>query len=229
MINLAFYFAIYRDETLALRLAQDVRRLYPAAEVVAIADGMVAPWLFPALHRLGVVTVQDTHLKRAGHGGAAAHRNLAVTLENTTADLLVQLDPDTILHRPFAAFPNDPWFGQIHVARCTWYPVVPMRCLHGACWGMRREVAELAVRSALLLAPTYCNRPILWEYPLPRDGGRRLPRLDLIWGHVAHQLGYSPTPWPDVAGGLLAAPVGPWAATHPHPYSTHSARPSLGD
>lgn len=219
-MQLAFYFAIYRDEPLALRLAQDVRRLYPHAEIVALADGPVAPWLFPALKRLGVVTVEDAHLKQAGYGGAAAHRNLAAVLTHTTAELLIQLDPDTILHRPFAEFPDAPWFGQVHISYCTWYPVHPFASLHGACWGMRREVAQLAIHREALLCPTYCNRSILWEYPLPRDGGRRLPRLDLIWGDVARRLGYGPAIWPDVAGGLLSAPVGPWAATHPHPSTT---------
>jgi hypothetical protein len=215
-VNPAFYFAVYRDEPLALRLAQDVRRHYPAAEIVAVGDGPVASWFHAAMAALGVAFVPGLHLKQAGHGGAAAHRNLQAVLSHTTADLLIQLDPDSILHRPFVEIPDDPWFGQMHVSRCTWYPVHPFGTLHGACWGMRREVAELAVRSGLLLEPAYCNRPILWEYPLPRDNNRRLPRLDLIWGDVARQLGYAPTTWAEVSGGLLMAPTGHWAATHPH-------------
>jgi len=216
MRQLAFYFAIYKDEPLALRLARQIRLHYPNAEIVAITDGEHGSSELQSIKNYGVIFVEGNHLKKWGCGGAGAHRNLAAALEFTQADTLIQMDPDAYLWRRFQQIPDQPWFGQVHISQCTWYPHSPMPCVHGGTWGMKREFARLALKSELLLDPLYSTSKTLWAYKLKRDNKRLLPRFDLIWGHVAADLGVQPSTWADVNGGLLAGDkVGGWAATHP--------------
>ena len=217
-MRLAFHFAIYQDEPLALRLAGQIRALYPTADIVAICDG---PADTDACQQLmsqqGVIVCEGEHLKQWGMGGASAHRNLQAVLGETSAELFIQLDPDSYLWRAFRSFPEADWFGQCHYSHCTMYPRVPMGCLHGAAWGMRREMAAAAVERELLLDPLYSTSKMLWAYPLARDSKRFVPRLDLIWGNVAAELGVTPTCWPEVSGGLMAGAHNTydWAVTHP--------------
>lgn len=217
-MRLTFHFAIYKDEPLALRLAAQLRSHYPDSDIIAVTDG---PAHLSTMNRLmteyGVIACQGQHLKQWGMGGAAAHRNLQAVLAETSADMLIQMDPDAYLWRPFAAIPQSDWFGQRHISQCTWYPHTPMPCVHGAAWGMSREMALAAIDSELLLDPMYSTSKTLWGYRLKRDGDRFIPRLDLIWGHVAAELGIVPECWDDVKGGLLAGShnLYDWAVTHP--------------
>lgn len=140
--NPAFVFNTYPgDFCLALRLIRLIRQHYPSAEIVACPDGRSAE--FEALSPGCYIQPRSTPLKRPDKVHLHSFQTLQAALEHTSADLLIQIDPDAYLSQPFKAIPDAQWFGQTF--QFPWQDGYTGKTMHGACWGMRRTLLERLV------------------------------------------------------------------------------------
>lgn len=211
----AFVFCVYRDELLAWRLIEALRRFYPENPILAIADGPPADGFAAVCARAEVMLHVGDRLKPLEFGGAHALRTLKLALE-MPGRRIIQIDPDTVVHKHFGDLPEADWFGSLRRVR-------GMMGVCGAAAGFSRQFAQRIIDSELLLDPKYKGQEFgydrygvhrhPWESPAPPLASRDLQIAD-----VAAQLGVAPADWPAVRIVFRESiPTGEWAATHPHP------------
>jgi hypothetical protein len=110
MSKLAFGFGIYQEWHLATRLVHLLKKHYPDATVIAIADGTHNSDFDRLCQDLGIIYKCDRRLKLPQHGGLWMLRLFQAFLDLTDADIQIKLDPDTLLWRKFAFYPDSDWF-----------------------------------------------------------------------------------------------------------------------
>ena len=132
-MRLGFFFATTaHDWHIAPRLIAQIQQHHPGAAILALVDGMVQNSLPGA-----TLVCSAEYLKRPDTIHTYSHRKIALALEHLPeAGIMVQLDPDTYLRGPLPPMPDADWFGVTCADRDQ------RKYLHGACWGMRRGLAE---------------------------------------------------------------------------------------
>lgn len=125
------------DWHLAPRLVAQIEQHHPGSGILALTDGMLQDSLPGA-----TLVCSADYLKRPATIAHYSHRKLALALEHLSdAEVLIQLDPDTCLQGPLPPLPDADWFGVCCADRDR------RKYVHGACWGMRRGLAEQLVEA----------------------------------------------------------------------------------
>lgn len=221
-MKLAFYFSIYQDELLAVRLVSQLREFYPSSQVVAITDGPSRNDRAKKYLSANATLVETKErLKTPGYGGLFTDRNLNIltTELDTDTDLVFKLDPDSYVWRKFNYFPNAHWFGGTFVDTVFNNP-----CCAGGCWGMRYG-AVLQLYESGLLTHDILKGISYDRYTKARNKKgdlhhkmKQVTREDVLVGWAMSQLEIVPCAWDEVylrqSGEVTQAPT-PVAVTHP--------------
>lgn len=215
-MKLCFFFNVYRDEPLALRLMSQLDRHYPGYRALAITDGPST--LTPSAD---TVVYEGDRLKRQGSLGQFIARNFRLCLQQD-ADLFIGLDPDTFVWKPFEQIPDADWFGQCNKSFVDPFQGLPV--VVGACAGYSRQVLEALMNSKLLEEDAIVNQAPIYR---PDLAGCEVPAEDYVIGWALSNLGFAPMPWPEnriMGGNVTQKQSGPpyiYAATHPCKAAIH--------
>jgi hypothetical protein len=214
-MSFAFVFSFFDDETLAKRLIRQLRQFYPNTDILCQADG-VNPPDFSEYAQINTVTyVEGGRLKPRTFGGQWTQRYLNLFLQQSTADVLIKVDPDSYIHRAFTDLPESlqaDLFGNLKTNHLGQVQV------RGGCVGYQRAAVQKLVESNLLLEAKYRDAT---RYSYRRKPDDPLLSLqDAIMADVAQQLQLQLHPWPEVRiyAGNEAPPANPglqFAITHP--------------
>jgi len=174
------------DGDLCSRAIQSILRYYPKAEIILMVDGALEDG-----DTLGFVeattVVHGGSLFSAEHGGAWALRWIRAALGRSSAEIIVRIDPDSLMIRPLKRFPNADLFGTL-MQHPKWGQFVQ----GGAC-GYTRAALERIERSGRLEQ----ERMKEMNYVHPRSG--RLCALDDVQVSVcAREEGLSLGAWGEV-------------------------------
>lgn len=218
MSNLAFGFGIYQEWHLATRLVHQLKKHHPTASAIAIADGTDNSRFRSLCQKVDVTYIKDRRLKLPQYGGSWTLRLFEAFLTLSDADILIKLDPDTMLWRGFSFYPDSDWFGTIS-------PAYRHPFARGGCVGFKRHAVERIVNSEILLNPVF-TKP---RYSYDRYGKHkhshechsteRLSLQDWILADVGYYLDLSLEPWSEVDIQFRDTPDNGdlrYAATHPH-------------
>ncbi len=186
--DLCFVAHTYRDGRRLAWMLAHLRRHYPGARVVVIADGDDDPNL-PAIARDHAAEfLAGDRLFPLHHGGKVVHRMLEVFLDRPCA-YLFKVDPDTGIHRRFRHLPRlDGFFGSLQVSQNGW-----LTSLQGGCVGHTLAAVRTLAASQLLLDPrlatdrqsTWACDPVIEQYCAERN----LVSTDWLLGWAATRLG----------------------------------------
>lgn len=218
MARPAFVLHVYHDQALAERLVKQIRIFYPEAPLLIIGDGVEVS---RELGQQGTV-FNGLRLKHKPSGAWTA-RYLRKGLDETNADVIVKIDPDTCLWRQFT-LPDADWFGT---------PSNSRKFLRGGAVGISRAAAERVLHSGLLMGPSpHCYaRFDTFKWPHEECDLAPLSCQDQIMGDVMQALGIGWTNWPDVyilGNPKREAPRGRYALSHPHPTNFRCAVAGTG-
>lgn len=217
-MQIAFVFGVYNEWSLASRLVNQIRTLYPQAPAIAICDGTFNADFAQLCDLKGISFIASDRIKLPQFGGAWSQRLFTEFLK-TDADILIKLDPDTYLWRCFTSFPDTDWFGTQANKYLYPYP-------RGGCVGFRRKCIERFIASNLLGHPKYKNHIFAydrygrwgWEHDLKQT--EPISLQDWVLADVAHQLKLKLGDWSEVNiqfRQIVANHGLRWAATHPMP------------
>lgn len=147
--NICFLFAVYQEFDLATRLLDQIKQFYPTADVVCVTDGTHDP-VFESiceLRRAEYIKGEQRKLRQLG--GSWIERLYQAAIDNSSADLIVQLDPDSFILRQFNYFPNADVSGSIVVGNNGY------SFLQGGCKLYKRETLRKILESGLLQDTEY--------------------------------------------------------------------------
>lgn len=236
MSPVCFVFHVWNDHELGKRLARQLRQYHPDSDIIAIADGAEAdqPGFAEFCQGLGVRYVVGDRLKTRLEGARWTERFMNLYLTHSDAPVLVRLDPDTFVHRPFAYFPPGDYFGQ-------WQNHEAGIHVQGACAGFSRRACTDLIESGLLHDPKYLlgtyhyERYGMYRHPDEAHSTEKVTAEDIVLGDIfSKRLDHlSISNWLEVAGGMLFRGIPPenadlkLAATHPVRYNTPEERANL--
>lgn len=218
-----FLFHVHDDQRLGMRLADQLRVLYPLADILCIADGIDNKGFkrYAKSHQITYLVGERLKLRR--HGGAWAERFLKFYLENSQAPYLIKLDADSYIWRKFESFPTADLFGAIRVNDRG------IKVLRGGCAGYQRSTVETILDSKLLqedeyrIESRYCyrRRSPRFKFPDEPEDWTLITSEDSQIGDIAEKLNLSMAEWDEVSGGIMFRETTPdnsdrrWAVTHP--------------
>jgi len=192
---------------------EHLRRAYPNAPVFCISDGWDHPAYAQVAAAFSVDYIRGERLKLISSGARWWDRFLGLALSYGTP-LIVKIDPDTFLHRPFRSFPAFDVFGTIgRIGE-------PGEHVQGGCQGIRRAAAEKILESGLCCDPIYQD-----PYTCPVAPGVPYSKVfmstDFTLVHMLRRLSLSYGDWSEVDSRFIGHMGSvPWkrdaAATHPH-------------
>lgn len=224
MESLCFIFNVYRDEEQAKNLVQQLKSTFPNAEIIGLLDGKPSGDIAPYLEPLQVEYIQGKRLKPQFNGGAWLERIFKIYLEESSADYLVKIEPDSTVFRPFNTIPDTEIAG-------TLIQIADGRELvHGGCVLFKREAAEKIVRSRLLENPKYkFDRRFgyrRYEPPYLQEGEVRSSEWiisgDAVLADIIQELNISVENWTEVSCGVHPREMASdkWAVFHPKKFKT---------
>jgi hypothetical protein len=164
------------DHEKAVKTVADLRRNYPRAEIVHLNDD------------------PPNRLKLPQFAGRWTERWMEAALA-TSADIIIKVDPDTLVIRPLADFPEADMFGVASKRRLCKGVIL------GGAYGFRRSAVEKIVGSRLLLDGKYTSTASMDYIFCEYRPGRKLEILSLqdpIVFDVVTLLGLTTAPWADV-------------------------------
>lgn len=214
-----FLFSTYKDELLAKRLIVELRTAYPEADIICLGDGRLANGFGAFCEAHGVIVERGKRLKLMATGGQWCDRVLQAFFNYSLAEVLIKLDPDSRLHRPFKHIPQADWFGDVRLDG-FFRPLI-----RGGCMGFSRDFAKRLLLSRLLENQMYDALPFgyLRYSTFLREGEARSEEwvsfTDGILADAAFRLRVAPTQWDEVCIKFrdpLPADTSPYAVTHPH-------------
>ncbi len=215
----AFLFHVYQDEPLAERLIGELRTHYPDADILCLGDGPVAEGFSDACQIHNVTFHPGDRLKPMEHGGQWCDRAFQFFLSHSQSPILVKLDPDSRLWKPFTAFPATDWFGDVR-PKGFFRPLI-----RGGCMGFSRSVVERITSSGSLSNPIYARLPFgylrysVFRWPDETPSEEWVGFSDGILADVMFRLGIPPVQWSEVCikfRDTLPADLSPYSVTHPH-------------
>jgi len=188
----------YKDQALAVKSVNRIRRFYPDENLYLISDGDEP--LIDELASVKATFIAGERLKLLEYGGAYIKRYLQVGW-NDGAELICVLDPDTAIFRRFnfKGMEKAEWFGTVLYKRTQ-----PWFCLGGLSF-FRRETIKKILDSGLLDDPKYTSGEpfyykrysdfrLRWEQ---RDEEKVLCR-DEVMADLMDRLSIKPSNFPDV-------------------------------
>lgn len=183
-----FILHVSRDE-LPIELALSLMRLYPEARKLSIVDGYCGDGWIDAAPYYGFKVMQSPRLKPARHGTRWLQRWInAAANHSWPREIVVRIDADCIINRPFIL----PQTGDIwgHVACHRHHRITYDR---GGITAYPRETLIRIKDSELLHDPVYTTTR--YQY---RNRGETFHCESLTMASIAHRLGLTHEPWPDV-------------------------------
>lgn len=193
---MVFYFNIFKDEIYCARLIHQIKKFYPDATIIAIADG---PCHNVDFFESETIFIQGERLKVKDRAMQFTQRNFTTVLENTDAEKIIKLDPDSYIWSSLLDPPDVDWAGSIR-DRMVWLGKI--KYCHGACWIMKRSAMQTILDSEYLLDTQYNNHWNLYErytskakYGDAIDIEETIPHEDFILGDVVRRLELSVGEW----------------------------------
>ncbi|MEM7583403.1 MAG: hypothetical protein AAF560_08495 [Acidobacteriota bacterium] len=224
--ELAFVVATYRQTELLERCLGDLRRFYPRATLLVVADGDPDPRLEPICARAAGTLLRGERLKLPGLGGAYWQR-MAQAFADTGCEYLVKVDPDSRFERRFRYLSRAGFFGTV-IGRDT-----PYHHVQGGCQVLRRRTVLRWLASGLLDDPVYrdvdgwCEAGPLRQRLLDYQQRSGVLAVDHMLFDMMRRLGVRAVPWHEVACWWPRPPLCPrglFAITHPHPLAAAEPR-----
>lgn len=224
MESLCFIFNVYQDEDRAKILTQQLKSTFPNAEIIGLLDGKPSGDIASYLEASLVRQINGLRLKPQVNGGAWLERIFKVYLEESRADHLVKIEPDSTVFRAFANISDTDIAG-------TLIQIVDGRELvHGGCVAIKREAVEKIVRSRLLENPKYkFDRRFgyrRYEPPYLQVGEVRSNEWiisgDAVLADLIQELNLSVQNWAEVSCGVYPREIASdkWAVFHPKKFSS---------
>jgi len=190
--SFAIVMAVYNERRQLEVFLRRAREVYPDVAITVVSDDgqdysdVCAPY--------GVKAIVGEPLKRIEHGAKWLHRLYQTFLdEHPDADVMMQMDPDAWLHRPFKAFPDADVFGEQAVASMMRTPGVRGTYIAGRARGVRRHAVEEFVNTREFLSQVYVNGQFVRQTggvscDLMFFYGCQRRRLSVkAWGEVTHR------------------------------------------
>ncbi|MBW4484876.1 MAG: hypothetical protein KME14_20265 [Tildeniella torsiva UHER 1998/13D] len=139
-MQLGFFFSTTpSDWHLAPRLVGQIEAFYPEAKILCLPDGF-SPGPLPG----AIVGDAAEPLKQPASIHQYSYRRCTLALAHLDGcEVLVQLDPDTYLQKPFTHWPQSQWAGSFMAVPTTGPPF--RKFMHGALWMMRRQLLQQLV------------------------------------------------------------------------------------
>lgn len=148
-----FWFSIYKEDiNLVKRLINQIKSLYPSAQIICVADGLnnLEAALICAICNVQFLSPKQ-HLHTQRFGGAWVERMFRTFLENSDASYLLRVEPDTLLQFCFKAVPKCDVTGNV-------LAIDDQRSyIHGGCVLFSREAVKKIVESGLLSDSKYAE------------------------------------------------------------------------
>lgn len=196
------------DWHLAINRLGMLRKVYPEAFILSIADGKVPSFYQEVCQLLSVDFVQAEAVKPFNTGGLWTHRYLKYGLQYET-DLMIRVDPDTAVFARFDHIPDSDIFANL-------IEMLDIKAIMGGCLGFKRRAAQKIVNSEILLAKRY-RTP---EFTYVHSGSKRqVMGQDKILQDVVKRLCINLGQWDEVEiqpSGMSFYPNVPhYKALHP--------------
>jgi len=206
-MKIAFVLNVYRDQALAVRLANQVLELF-GQKAIVIGDGVpIDPGLAKVSHSWAAPRLKHQFSL------AWTKRYLQVGFESG-ADHVIKLDPDSFIHRRFTP-PDADWYGTLGLSNDY---------VRGGACGFRRNIIPKVLNYTNLdgFAPYSYRRWSKHRWPHEEYSDEVISNQDHNLKLAMLDLGIVPTTWPDVLiyGNENVVPSGDlsrFAITHPHP------------
>lgn len=192
---------VYQDQRLAQQTLQQLRQLYPSADILTCSDGINDQSFVSFCRERGIRHLIGERLKIAHYGGAWILRMLLTFLSYSHAGILIKIDPDVRIHRTFNTCPQGDLIGNIRPCRGGAY-------IQGGCFGITRGAASRIVDSFILDDLMYQSEPFNYLPSTAAYGNSSKDRLiasDLIISHASQRLGMSWGEWGEICSHATAA------------------------
>lgn len=150
--EITFYFSVYNEFDLAIRLLNQIRFFYPHNQIICVTDGTTDLKFESLCKDSNVKYFVGRRLFPQRFGAAWSTRMLLSYLSNSPSKYLVKLDPDSFLNRKFRYLPNTDLAGTL----CS---ELGMSFIQGGCIFYKREACEQILDSSLLNAARYQTDP----------------------------------------------------------------------
>jgi hypothetical protein len=214
----AFFFPVYDDTHLCTRLISEIRRVYPAADVIAVSDGAIADRqrFKRVCDRSGVIFIEtQQRLKVPDYGALWLQRLFEHALARSRAEVLIRTEGDTRLHRGFDGFPD----GDVAGTLSEQSPKFP----RGGCVMWQRAALKRVVGSGLLGDSKYKDRFYSytrygkWRHEGEKEDWTPILCSDRVVADVIQRLSLKLSEWEEVNILFRGIPeTAGYAATHPH-------------
>lgn len=151
-ISLAFGFYVYQDHKLAERLISQITTFYPQADILCIADGEFNNDFAIYAEQNKVSFLQSSENLKTVLGGLWLQQLFVFYLKKSKAEILIKLDPDTFIWRPFNYLPDSAYFGHIKKNKHN------INFASGGCYGINRLSVKALIDSNYLHDPKFRNK-----------------------------------------------------------------------
>ena len=211
----------YHDTPLLDQCLASVRRVYPTARLIVIADGWDDPVVERIAKRHGAQWYYGERLFPLEKGAAMWRRYFSLFRQAPT-EYLFRIDTDTLFHRQLDGLPTGRcYFGTLQEME------VPDRkekipFVQGGCMGFTAETVETICASGILDDEDLNLRPYeTWGVGFSRYmPDRGLISVDKMMGYIAYKLGIPAVQHRDIYSHWYVnkgnARPGCYAVTHPH-------------
>lgn len=213
--RITYYVNVFRDVALLDGCLASVRRSQPGAAIIVRSDGDPDPHIAAVAAAHGARFVDDVGRYRLESGGDYVQVMFERFLEAPT-DWLFKIDPDTRVHRPFAALPTGcRVFGTVQRQR-------PLYSIQGGCIGFTREAVEHFVERGTFRDPRLARMPppyLTSSEHLRAHLERGFIAEDWAIGWACVDTGVELVDWPEILSEWRITPPHAdlrYAVTHPH-------------
>lgn len=215
-LNFCFLFHVYANEEIvsAKTLVQDLRKFYPDSQIICIFDGYKNFEVKQYLELNSVTVVEGKNLKPQKNGAAYIIRFLEKFLELSNSEILIKVDPDTLVLRQFKEFPDL----DVDIAG-TLLQNEGIQFVSGGCIWIKKKTVSTILNSRILLDSRYKLLPI-FSYKIPTSDELSLAE-DRVLSQVASVLNLKQDNWIEVLCNVLPIEKvsDEWAIFHPLKYT----------
>lgn len=205
MIELTFAVPVYREPLgLIVAAVRSIRRHYERARIVVVQDGDRREELIAVSAEVSLWYFADgRRLKTPDLGGAWVTRMLRAAVLSDP-DLIIKMDPDSFMHRPFRSFPDAAYFGRLNPG--------PPPYVHGGCKAISPVWAEKLLASRALDSDLLRDRADLTYF----KEGEALLSEDRLLAALALESKAGLTDWSEVNTQPAPCDDRKFAVTHGH-------------
>ncbi len=217
-----FFFPVYDDQILVLRLMSELRKLYPTSNLICVSDGLIANSSFIDACVFHAVKLIETpkRLKLPEFGGLWLERLFRNAISESDSPYIIRTEGDTRFWRRFRSLPEADVSGTLSHR-------YGFNFARNGCFAIKRTAVIKILRSGLLRSDEYRSNlkyshqrysQYYSQFRYAKTPVNFLPSLlsDLILGNVVNELGLSVSTWEEVDIQRRKTTGEGFAATHPH-------------